>query len=69
MVIPGGPIDPPELEGDEDIEDDENEESDDEEPFDEPECPVVGTEDDNGIECEFEVREGSWWCTTHTCWA
>lgn len=21
------------------------------------------------IECEFEVKNGSWWCNTHNCWA
>lgn len=41
----------------------------DEEPFTDPECSEAGGEDDNGIECEFEKREGSWWCTTHNCWA
>lgn len=39
----------------------------DDEPSCEPECPE-STEDD-GIECEFENRDGSWWCTTHSCWA
>lgn len=31
-----------------------------------PECPES---EQRGIECEFENRDGSWWCTTHNCWA
>lgn len=38
-----------------------------EEPSCDPEC-TEATEDDE-IECEFENRDGSWWCTTHNCWA
>jgi hypothetical protein len=34
----------------------------------EPEC----TEDPDvieevGVECEFEMKDGGWWCTTHNC--
>jgi hypothetical protein len=56
-------------EEDEDDEDDE----DDEEPDFEPECTASeeekiedGTDD---IDCEFEVKDGGWWCTTHNCHA
>lgn len=42
----------------------------DKEPDYAPECPVVpGSDDDNGIECEFENRDGHWWCSSHDCWA
>lgn len=37
------------------------------EPSFEPECTEA--KDDDEIECEFEKRDGSWWCTTHNCWA
>lgn len=36
------------------------------EPGCEPECP---RQDESGMDCEFEVRQGSWWCTTHNCYA
>lgn len=40
------------------------------EPSYEPECTASEEEkDESGIECEFEERDGSWWCTTHDCWA
>lgn len=68
MVIPGGPVDPSSLE-DEEFEEDENDE-DDNEPDVEPECS--SSEKERGeldIECEFEVRDGGWWCTTHNCHA
>jgi hypothetical protein len=42
-------------------------ELDEEEPWTEPECSKFTEEDD--IECEFENKDGSWWCTTHNCWA
>lgn len=32
----------------------------------EPECPESSKGD---IECEFENRDGSWWCITHNCYA
>ncbi len=38
-----------------------------EEPSFDPECSE-STEDDE-VECEFENRDGSWWCTTHNCHA
>lgn len=37
------------------------------EPDVEPECSE-STEDDE-IECEYVVKHGSWWCTTHNCYA
>ncbi len=37
------------------------------EPSFEPECLEAREEDD--IECEFENRDGSWWCITHNCHA
>lgn len=41
-----------------------------EESWFEPECTASEEEKEkSGIECEFEVRDGSWWCTTHNCWA
>lgn len=34
----------------------------------EPECSADPEEiEESGIECEFETRNGSWWCTTHNC--
>lgn len=39
-----------------------------EDPGYEPECPKQGEEDDD-IECEFEVYDGGWWCLTHNCYA
>lgn len=37
---------------------------------DEPGCdPKCPKETEGDIECEFENRDGSWWCTTHGCWA
>ncbi len=47
----------------------ENEEDQEDELDWEPECPISGTDEDNGIECEFNVQHGSWWCDTHNCWA
>ena len=41
--------------------------NDEDEPSCEPECPKSIENDD--IECEFENRDGSWWCTTHNCYA
>lgn len=33
-----------------------------------PECSASLEEiEESGIECEFEVRDGDWWCTTHNC--
>lgn len=43
----------------------ENEEDQEDEPGFDPEC-TESTEDDE-IECEFEVKDGSWWCNTHNC--
>jgi hypothetical protein len=64
MVIPGGPVDPPSLE-DEEYKEDENDE-----PSFEPECTASEKErEELDIECEFEVRDGSWWCITHNCHA
>lgn len=52
------------------IEDEGNKDESHIEPTTEPNCPVVpGSDEDNGIECEFEPRYGHWWCTTHNCWA
>jgi len=43
---------------------------DDEEPGYEPECSSSEKErEELDIECEFEVKDGSWWCSTHNCWA
>lgn len=43
------------------------------EPRWEPECDIGSclTEEElkNKIKCKFENRDGSWWCTTHNCWA
>lgn len=40
------------------------------EPSYEPECSASEEEiEELGIECEFENKDGSWWCTTHNCWA
>lgn len=34
----------------------------------EPECSASEEErDESGIECEFELKNGSWWCSTHNC--
>jgi len=51
---------------------DDIEDMDAEEPLTDPECTYNFEEDEDGradIECEFEVRHGSWWCTTHNCYA
>lgn len=33
-----------------------------------PECSASEKErEESGIECEFENRDGNWWCTTHNC--
>lgn len=34
----------------------------------EPECSEhTDVIEEVGIECEFERRDGYWWCTTHNC--
>lgn len=33
----------------------------------EPECAEAT--DDEDAECEFEVKDDSWWCNTHNCYA
>lgn len=69
MVIPGGPTDPPSLEEEYSDEDDEYEREDDE-PDTEPECSASEKErEERDIECEFEIRDGGWWCLTHNCHA
>jgi hypothetical protein len=41
-----------------------------EEPDVEPECSASEEEiEETGIDCEFENRDGAWWCTTHNCHA
>lgn len=36
----------------------------------EPECSATDEEiEASGIECEYEQRNGEWWCTTHNCQA
>lgn len=36
----------------------------------EPECTASPEEiESSGIECEYEVRNDNWWCTTHNCLA
>ncbi len=40
------------------------------EPTCEPGCTASEQEkEESGIECEFEQKGDSWWCTTHDCWA
>lgn len=40
------------------------------EPNIDPECSASEEElEESNIDCEFENRDGSWWCTTHNCWA
>ena len=34
----------------------------------EPECSASDEErEELGIECEYEQRDGEWWCITHNC--
>lgn len=41
-----------------------------EEPAFEPDCSSSERERaESGVECEFENRDSSWWCTTHNCQA
>lgn len=36
----------------------------------EPICSASEEEiEESGVECEFEDRDGSKFCTTHNCWA
>jgi hypothetical protein len=40
------------------------------EPTCEPSCTASEEEqEESGVECEFEQKGDSWWCTTHNCWA
>lgn len=48
---------------------DEDEIGDDEEELDyEPECEIASS-GETDLECEFEVKDGAWWCNSHDCWA
>jgi hypothetical protein len=40
------------------------------EPETDPECTASPEEqEESGIECEFDKKDGGWWCTTHNCHA
>jgi hypothetical protein len=35
-----------------------------------PECSEYEEiKEEMGIDCEFELQDGTWWCTTHNCHA